>query len=96
VKVERIAVDPGVAVGIFERANLGPGKIDPQRDQNQQQVHDPDTKVFAASRREFDRMAMRDARAGCIGFQIHYRSILSMMGLDSALPRSPRIKALQR
>src|SRR5688500_536936 len=58
-EVQRVAADPGVAVEVLELADLGPGQVDAEGDDDQQQVHDPDAEILAAAGRELDRVAFR-------------------------------------
>ena len=63
VEVERRAVDQGVAVKIFQPPHLGPRVVQAQRHQHQQQVDDPDAKVFTARAGETD---VYGVGAGCV------------------------------
>src|SRR5690606_25576777 len=53
--VECRAREPGVAMEVALAPDLGPGRIDAEADDRQQQVDDPDPKVLAARSREDDR-----------------------------------------
>ncbi|MNS91975.1 hypothetical protein D3C72_1260890 [compost metagenome] len=62
VVVERGVIEPRVAVEILERADLGPGGVDAEREHREQRVDDPDTEVFRA--RSGEREPQRCRRRG--------------------------------
>ena len=52
--LERGTVDRRAAVEVSQAANFSPRRIDSQRQERRQQVDDPDAKVLASRRAEFD------------------------------------------
>ncbi len=54
VVIEARAVQPRVAVEVLHRADLGPGRVDAQRDNGQQGIDDPDAEKLGARADELE------------------------------------------
>ena len=65
-EIEIAVAHPGVAVEVALLAYLGPGRVDAQGDDRQQQIHYPEAEIFACVASELEGIALLPGDRRCV------------------------------